>query len=106
MITSAVNDLEYRRFRTDIQYMQPPYQDVGASIMYTASPSNASEEEVGKFFGSGYPGDSGRICKDRHITVTDDQKVICSAAQEGAKTGIEWLNKLYEEDLIDPEVFT
>lgn len=74
--------------------------------MYTASPSNASEEEVGDFFGFGYPEDSGRICKDRHITVTDDQKVICSAAQEDAKAGIEWLNKLYEEDLIDPEAFT
>ena len=53
-------------------------------------------------FGEGY----GDADKDRHIAVTDDQKVICSATQEGYKAGIEWLNKLYEEDLIDPEAFT
>ena len=53
-------------------------------------------------FGEGY----GDADTDRHIAVTDDQKVICSATQEGYKAGIEWLNKLYEEDLIDPEAFT
>ena len=53
-------------------------------------------------FGEGY----GDADKDRHIAVTDDQKVICSATQEGYKSGIEWLHKLYEEKLIDPEAFT
>ena len=53
-------------------------------------------------FGEGY----GDPDKDRHIAVTDDQKVICTATREGYKKGIEWLNKLYEEDLIDPEAFT
>ncbi len=53
-------------------------------------------------FGEGY----GDADKDRHIAVTDDQKVICSATQEGYKAGIQWLNKLYEEKLIDPEAFT
>jgi putative aldouronate transport system substrate-binding protein len=38
--------------------------------------------------------------------VTDDQEVICAATQEGWKKGIEWLHKLYDEDLIDPEAFT
>ena len=42
----------------------------------------------------------------RHIAVTDDQKVICCATQEGYKEGIQWLHKLYEEKLIDPEAFT
>ena len=57
-------------------------------------------------FGEGY----GEVDKDknngRHIVVTDEQKVICSATQEGYKKGIEWLHKLYEENLIDPEAFT
>ncbi len=57
-------------------------------------------------FGEGY----GEVDKDknngRHIVVTDEQKVICSAVQEGYKKGIEWLHKLYEEDLIDLEAFT
>lgn len=53
-------------------------------------------------FGEGYgDNDSGR-----HIAVTDDLKVICTATQEGYKKGIEWLNKLYKEGLIDTESFT
>lgn len=53
-------------------------------------------------FGEGYgDGDQGR-----HIAVTDDKKVICTATQEGFKDGIAWLHKLYEEGLIDPEAFT
>ena len=44
--------------------------------------------------------------KGRHIAVTDDRKVICAAAQPGYKDGIEWLHKLYTENLIDPEAFT
>ena len=53
-------------------------------------------------FGEGYgDNDSGR-----HIAVTDDLKVICTATQDGYKKGIEWLNKLYKEGLIDTESFT
>lgn len=53
-------------------------------------------------FGEGY-GDPDR---GQHIAVTDDKKVICSAAQEGYKKGIAWLHSLYEQGLIDPEAFT
>ena len=53
-------------------------------------------------FGEGY----GDADKTRHIAVTDDKKVICSATQEGYKKGIEWLHKLNDEGLIDPEAFT
>ena len=53
-------------------------------------------------FGEGY-GDGDR---GRHIAVTDDKKVICSATQSGYRKGIEWLHKLYKEGLIDPECFT
>ena len=44
--------------------------------------------------------------KGRHIAVTNDRKVICAAAQEGYRDGIQWLHKLYTENLIDPECFT
>ena len=53
-------------------------------------------------FGEGY-GDPDR---GRHIAVTDDLEVICSATQDGYRAGIEWLHHLYEEGLIDPEAFT
>lgn len=53
-------------------------------------------------FGEGY-GDADR---GRHIGVTNDKEVICSATQDGYKDGITWLHKLYEEGLIDTESFT
>ncbi len=53
-------------------------------------------------FGEGY----GDCDQGRHIAVTEDKKVICTATQEGFKDGIAWLHKLYEEGLIDPEAFT
>lgn len=53
-------------------------------------------------FGEGY-GDNDL---GQHIAVTDDLKVICTATQEGFKSGMQWLNKLYNEGLIDPECFT
>lgn len=53
-------------------------------------------------FGEGY-GDADR---GRHIAVTNDKEVICSATQDGYKDGITWLHKLYEEGLIDTESFT
>ncbi len=53
-------------------------------------------------FGDGYgDGDQGR-----HIAVTDEGEVICTATQQGFKDGIAWLHKLYEKGLIDPEAFT
>ena len=42
-------------------------------------------------FGEGY----GDMDKGRHIAVTNDRKVICAAAQEGYRDGIQWLHKLY-----------
>ena len=53
-------------------------------------------------FGEGY-GDPDR---GRHIAVTDDKKVICTATTEGFKKGIAWLHELYAQGLIDPEAFT
>ena len=53
-------------------------------------------------FGEGY----GDMDKSRHIAVTNDLKVICAATQQGYRAGLEWLHKLYAENLIDPECFT
>ena len=53
-------------------------------------------------FGEGY-GDPDR---GRHINVTDDLKVVCSATAEGFKKGTEWLHNLYAQGLIDVEAFT
>lgn len=53
-------------------------------------------------FGEGY-GDNDQ---GRHIAVTDDLKVICTATQQGYKDGIAWLHSLYEKGLLDPEAFT
>lgn len=53
-------------------------------------------------FGEGY----GDPDPGRHIVVTDDLKVICSATQQGYKDGLQWMHHLYEEGLIDPEAFT
>ena len=53
-------------------------------------------------FGEGY----GENDQGRHIAVTDDKQVICTATQQGFKDGIAWLHKLYTEGLLDPEAFT
>lgn len=53
-------------------------------------------------FGEGY-GDPDR---GRHIAVTDDKEVVFTATMDGFKEGMQWLHKLYEEGLIDPEAFT
>ena len=53
-------------------------------------------------FGEGY----GDCDQGRHIAVTDSKEVICTATQQGFRDGIEWLHKLNEEGLIDPEAFT
>ena len=53
-------------------------------------------------FGEGY----GDPDDGRHIVVNEDGKVICSALTDGWRKGVEWLHKLYEEKLIDPDAFT
>ncbi|MCR5794082.1 MAG: extracellular solute-binding protein, partial [Solobacterium sp.] len=53
-------------------------------------------------FGEGI-GDADEL---RHLAVNDDRNVICTASQEGFRKGLEWLHKLYAQNLIDPEAFT
>ena len=53
-------------------------------------------------FGEGY----GDPDPGRHIVISDDKKVLCTATTEGWRKGVEWLHKLYTENLIDPDAFT
>ena len=53
-------------------------------------------------FGEGY----GDPDDWRHIVITDDKQVICAASTEGWRAGVEWLHKLYTENLFDPDAFT
>jgi len=41
-----------------------------------------------------------------HYVVTEDKKVVYTTVQDGYKKGIQWLNKLQKEGLIDKEAFT
>ncbi|MCR5826652.1 MAG: extracellular solute-binding protein [Oscillospiraceae bacterium] len=53
-------------------------------------------------FGEGY----GDPDSWRHVVVTDDKQVVCTATSEGWRKGVEWLHKLYTENLMDPDAFT
>ena len=53
-------------------------------------------------FGEGY----GDPDPGRHIVVNDSKQVLCTATTEGWRKGVEWLHKLYTENLIDPDAFT
>ena len=53
-------------------------------------------------FGEGY----GDPDDWRHIVITDDKQVICAASTDGWRAGVEWLHKLYTENLFDPDAFT
>ena len=55
---------------------------------------------------NGFGDGIGDVDMGQHIAVTDDKKVVCTATTEGFRKGVEWLHKLYDEGLIDPECFT
>lgn len=91
-------------FRDHAAELQAEFQ-IDGSIIPVACIVNDGSQDMALLingFGEGYgDGDQGR-----HIAVTDDLKVICTATQPGFKDGIAWLHSLYEEGLIDPEAFT
>lgn len=91
-------------FRDHASELQAEFQ-IDGSIIPVACIVNDGSQDMALLingFGEGYgDGDQGR-----HIAVTDDLKVICTATQPGFKDGIAWLHSLYEEGLIDPEAFT
>ena len=93
--------IAFRDHASDLQ----SHFNIEGSIIPMACIVNDGEQDPAVLingFGEGY----GDMDKGRHIAVTDDLEVICSATQEGYKKGIDWLHKLYSEDLIDPEAFT
>ena len=55
---------------------------------------------------NGFGDGIGDVDMGQHIAVTDDKQVVCTATTDGFKDGIQWLHKLYDEGLIDPECFT
>ena len=91
-------------FRDHASELQEEF-DIEGSIIPMSCIMNDGDQDpaiIINGFGEGY-GDPDR---GRHIAVTNDKEVICTATLDGFRKGLEWLNKLYEEGLIDPEAFT
>lgn len=64
---------------------------------------NGGNEDMGFIlgaFGEGY----GDV--PDHIAVSNDKEVVYTAAQEGYKEGLIWMNQLAQKGLIDPEAYT
>lgn len=64
---------------------------------------NGGNEDMGFIlgaFGEGY----GDV--PDHIAVSNDKKVVYTAAEEGYKEGLIWMNGLAQQGLIDPEAYT
>lgn len=62
---------------------------------------NGGNEDVGVLLSAFGYGDN-----PDHYIVNNEKQVIYALADEGIIPGLEWLHSLYEEGLIDPEVFT
>ena len=91
-------------FRDNASELQAEF-NIEGSIIPMSCIVNDGDQDPGILingFGEGY----GDADKGRHIAVTDNLEVICSATQQGYKDGIAWLHSLYEQGLIDPEAFT
>lgn len=63
--------------------------------------ANGGNEDPGILLGAFGEGDNSD-----HYIVTNEKKVIYSTVQDGYKEGINWLNSLQNEGVIDPEAFT
>jgi len=62
---------------------------------------NGGGEDCSMLFGAFGLGDNYD-----HYVVNEDKKVVYTTVQDGYKKGIQWLNKLQKEGLIDKEAFT
>ncbi len=91
-------------FRDNAAALQAEFEIEGDIIPMSCIVNDGGQDPGVLFnsFGEGY----GDPDKWRHIVVTNDKKVVCSATSEGWKEGIAWLHSLYEENLIDHEAFT
>lgn len=91
-------------FQAHASELQKEFNIEGSIIPMSCIVNDGSQDMalVINGFGEGYgDGDQGR-----HIAVTDSLEVICTATQQGFRDGINWLHKLYDQGLIDPEAFT
>lgn len=91
-------------FRDNAEALQAEFNIEGSVIPMSCIMNDGDQDPyiLINGFGEGY-GDPDR---GRHINVTDDKKVVCSATAEGFKKGTEWLHGLYEQGLMDAEAFT
>ncbi|MCR4732650.1 MAG: extracellular solute-binding protein [Lachnospiraceae bacterium] len=91
-------------FRDNAGKLQKEFHIDGSIIPMSCIVNDGSQDPsiLINGFGEGY----GDTDCGRHIAVDDNNKVICSATQEGYKKGLTWMHKLYQENLIDPEAFT
>ncbi|SER66005.1 extracellular solute-binding protein [Lachnobacterium bovis] len=89
-------------FKENSKKLQKAFKIDGSIIPMSCIVNDQDPSIIINGFGEGYgDNDSGK-----HIAVTDDKKVICTATQKGYKDGITWMHKLYKEGLIDKECFT
>ena len=93
-----------KAFRDHAPEIQKEFHIDGSIIPMSCIMNNGDQDPA--ILINGFGDGVGDADRGRHIAVTDDKKVICSSTQEGYRKGVEWLHKLYEEKLIDPECFT
>lgn len=103
-IPETVEELEnvLIAFRDNADALKSAFEIIGDVIPMSFIINNGDQDPAILIngFGKGY-GDTGD-----HFTVTDEGKVIYTSVQEGYKEGIQWLHKLVEQNLVDPEAFT
>ncbi|MCD8075884.1 MAG: substrate-binding domain-containing protein [Lachnospiraceae bacterium] len=89
-------------FRDNAEALQEEFEIEGSIIPLSFIMNDQDPCLLINGFGEGY----GDADQGKHIAVTDDLEVICSATQEGFKDGLAWMHELYEENLIDLDAFT
>lgn len=77
------------------------FKGMGEDVIPMSFILNNGNEDMGFLLGAFGYGDNGD-----HIMIDNDGTVLYSLVDEGYKEGIKWVHQLYEEGLIDPEVFT
>ena len=103
-VPTTVDDFEAAliAFRDNADALKAEFNIEGTIIPMSFIMNDQDPYIIINGFGEGY----GDVDNGRHIAVTNDTQVICTATQEGFKKGTAWMHKLYEEGLIDPEAFT
>lgn len=105
-VPTTVEDFEavLVAFRDNAEKLQAEFGIEGSVIPMSFIMNDGSQDPmiITNGFGEGY----GDTDCGRHIAVSEDLEVICTATTEGFKKGLAWLNSLYNQGLIDPEAFT